>query len=511
MRNTFNILVAATLMSGAAMAQNNLESFDDIVKEISPAQELSVASDVDAMIEASRAQFLSGKFAQAQQGFAAIVKLDPENQTAAMYMRALLERDEVALKTAAMDSVDSAWLTDIVVRSYSLADGASEKMELADTEKATDVSGLFPQVDFPKGTSAIYQPDMGVLFVRNTRANFDVLEAILDAMDVLKDAEPSDQVEIEAKFVEVSEGTLEELGFQWNLNGLLSGGDYAMEDGPGLLRNSLRGSTIAADNSLPFAETATGYGQTAASGDWSTFRVVDAFNTEAADVALNSGGATPLELIISALDQSSGADVLSAPRITTKSGEEATIRVGELHYFPEVYEADASDATPPHVSYQDFEEKLLGVELAVTPEVEDNMITMALNPSITEIIGWQNYEIAPTGFSYTHRQGDIEGSYEMIDASGVQSAVVAKLPIFKVRQIETEVTIANGSTIGMGGLISATSETYEDKVPLLGDIPFVGRLFRNEGERVIKRNLLMFVTANIVEPSGHIKNTRSFE
>ena len=55
-----------------------------------------------------------------------------------------------------------------------------------------------------------------------------------------------------------------------------------------------------------------------------------------------------------------------------------------------------------------------------------------------------------------------------------------------------------------GGLISEKILSFEDKVPLLGDIPFMGRLFRNEGSRNIKRNLLIFVTATIVEPNGQV-------
>ena len=78
--------------------------------------------------------------------------------------------------------------------------------------------------------------------------------------------------------------------------------------------------------------------------------------------------AHPLELLINAHStQSSGADVLSAPRVVTKSGEEATIRVGQLHTYPEVYEPNASGGNIVHVKYEDWEEKLLGVELSVTP------------------------------------------------------------------------------------------------------------------------------------------------
>jgi len=182
----------------------------------------------------------------------------------------------------------------------------------------------------------------------------------------------------------------------------------------------------------------------------------------------------------------------------------AVIRVGQLHAFPEVYEVGANEGNILHVMYQDFEEKLLGVELEVTPKVKKDQITLELAPEVSELIGWQNYEVAPQDSAYTYYQFRINEKF-------YHDPINARLPIFKKRSIRTSVTIQSGSTIGMGGLINEKTEAYEDKVPLLGNIPLVGRLFRNEGERAVKRNLLMFVTANVVEPSGRLRTTRSFE
>jgi general secretion pathway protein D len=75
-------------------------------------------------------------------------------------------------------------------------------------------------------------------------------------------------------------------------------------------------------------------------------------------------------------------------------------------------------------------------------------------------------------------------------------------PIFSTREIQTEVTIFDGATIVMGGLTREEVKSVKDKVPVLGDIPGVGRLFRSEGETSQKRNLLIFVTANLVSPGG---------
>jgi general secretion pathway protein D len=140
----------------------------------------------------------------------------------------------------------------------------------------------------------------------------------------------------------------------------------------------------------------------------------------------------------------------------------------------------------------------------VTPEVAGSQITLSLNPKITELAGWQTYQLTPRDSVYNHRLNAKMERY-------THDPIVAKLPIFKKREIEAEVTIADGSTIGMGGLINEKMESFEDKVPVLGSLPLIGRLFRNEGERSIKRNLLMFVSAKKVEPSGRINTSRSIE
>jgi general secretion pathway protein D len=75
-------------------------------------------------------------------------------------------------------------------------------------------------------------------------------------------------------------------------------------------------------------------------------------------------------------------------------------------------------------------------------------------------------------------------------------------PIFSVREISTEVTIFDGATVVMGGLTRDEVRSVEDKIPVLGDIPGLGRIFRSEGETRQKRNLLIFVTANLVSPGG---------
>lgn len=537
MQNKLTFFVACALMTGMAFADQDPNSVEAIMEElmnytgpqapvaeetepevqsalvtepatpaepeVEPKNTVPVAKAPDKSVAETPRGFPASEVeaAVAQQWIAEAVAKAPETT----YPRTLLERDHKTAEVSGLAEVDAAWSTDLVLRSYTLATGADKRMKLGDNTAAVDVASLFPQVEFPEGSSAIYQPDTKTIFVRNSPQNLAMLETMLETMGVLEGSRDTRQVEIEAKFVEVSEGTLEELGFQWNFadpTGIRIGGtDLDVSDGTdGLFADSLRGSPV------PFSRTIDlGDGTVSASGDWSSFRFVDTFNTDPATMKIDYTGGDAFDVLISALDQSSGADVLSAPRVLTRSGEEATIQVGELHYFPDVYESDASQATIPNISYEDFTEKLLGVELVVIPKVTDErQIQLELNPRITELAGWQQYQLAPADYIYGYYQ-------EFINNRFVHDPVVAKLPIFKRREIKTQVTIADGSTIGMGGLINEKSEAFDDRVPVLGSLPLVGRLFRHEGNRTVKRNLLVFVTAKVVEPNGRVSTARSFE
>ena len=89
-------------------------------------------------------------------------------------------------------------------------------------------------------------------------------------------------------------------------------------------------------------------------------------------------------------------------------------------------------------------------------------------------------------------------------------SVPMEQPFFKERSIDTVVTLYNGATVVMGGLITEERKSMEDKIPFLGDIPFLGRLFRSRSEWSNKRNLLLFVTARRVGPDGRmIQNSSS--
>jgi general secretion pathway protein D len=198
---------------------------------------------------------------------------------------------------------------------------------------------------------------------------------------------------------------------------------------------------------------------------------------------------------------------MSAPKVTVLSGKRATITVAQELRYPESYGdiestvssgrsssgGDGSSSGGGGISItagtpQDFVTRNVGVEMSVTPNVEnDDTISLILEPRVTEFEGFVEYGGPSVALSGDTTVTVPAGFYQ---------------PIFSTREITTEVTVFDGATVVMGGLTRDEVKTVNDKVPVLGDIPGLGRLFRSEGETRQKRNLLIFVTANLVSPGG---------
>jgi len=375
-------------------------------------------------------------------------------------------------------AVENAWdsSNDILFRSYKVSDEIGELLLTGttgqDSAPSIDVSGFFDGINFPANASAYYMPKLKHLLVRQTMGN------ILDIENVLADYQGSErellghQVEIETKFVEVNQKTLNELGFSWQFESQ-NGGDWGVGGDWPIVGD-------VGDISIPGQDILASGLRTAAG----------AIGGAADSLGVLSVGSAASEslqwdLFISAVERSDDSDVLSAPRVVVLDGSTATIQVGEEQMVPKSFDINHSD-TSPFVEHADWDLELMGVFMEVTPELrEEGLIDLELHPKVVEIIGYDTYTVMD-GYTFASRTFSVDAS----------------LPYFRVREMETRVTVADGSTIGMGGLTYDKLETFRDKVPVLGSIPYIGRLFRSEGERSIKRNLMIFVTATQVDIDG---------
>ena len=399
-----------------------------------------------------------------------------------------------------------------------------------------DVQNHFAIVDWPEGSRILYHPSHSRLQVKNTAKNIKTLELILN--DMREDAiqKRTRQVQIETKFVEYNEGALEELGYDWTLYDSGSIADFELADsgnyytrggtynsspvvtGPGgeQLYNTDGSAGVFGTQVIP--STAGPGGQQGQSLFGTALRSNSQGLQQAASGSLLSlmGGTPaalvlenyndiPLDLAITAMEQEGTADVLNAPKVTTKSGNEAVIKVVETHRYPLDYDVETGQRTAPVVKPQDWEDKDLGVVLKVEPtvDVENETIELELNPEITKFVGYDEYIVGVNSYE--------TGGNNASTFVGDGRTLVAKVPYFKTRSISTQVTISDGSTVVMGGLVDEQTDTFRDQVPLLGDIQYFGRFFRSQVSRNFKRNLLITVKATQVDDRGMTKEERELE
>jgi general secretion pathway protein D len=200
--------------------------------------------------------------------------------------------------------------------------------------------------------------------------------------------------------------------------------------------------------------------------------------------------------ILHALAQKSSADILSAPKVTTLSGETAVIKMVTERFFPEQwtepeFQAGTSTAgttlgpsiTPSIPEFGTASE--IGVIMQVTPTVASDgySIDLDLEPEVVQFLGFDDY-------SYTTL------------LQGTPIVATLQMPIFSRRSVSTKVIVWDGETVVLGGMITEDVMTVTDKIPFLGDLPLVGKLFQSNIERREKRNLIIFVSARLVNPAG---------
>ena len=139
------------------------------------------------------------------------------------------------------------------------------------------------------------------------------------------------------------------------------------------------------------------------------------------------------------------------------------------------------------------------MSLEVEPQVgaDNYTIDLSLSPEVVEFDGFVNYGSPISGPRYVP---------SLTNLSGIESFIITpnviNQPIFSVRKVATSVSIWDGQTVALGGLIREDVQKVNDKVPILGDIPLAGRLFRSNVDQKIKKNLIVFVTARLMNAEG---------
>tara|TARA_Y100000588_G_scaffold88399_1_gene94360 strand:- start:60 stop:1775 length:1716 start_codon:yes stop_codon:yes gene_type:complete len=277
------------------------------------------------------------------------------------------------------------------------------------------------------------------LLIRELEENIAVIRGIIESLDI-----PVKQVQIEARIVTVTEGNLDELGVRWGVsstNGSFTVGGSIEGNHPSAITPYDGDSSSVIDDYLNVNLAAT--------------------SPNASSIAFQVaklGSDTLLDLELSALQQESKAEIISSPRLITTNKKPAYIEQGtEIPYL----ESSSSGATS--VAF-----KKAVLSLKVTPQITpDNRLVLDL--SVTQ-----------------DRPGQVV-------KTGTGEAVA-----IDTQRIGTQVLVNNGETVVLGGIFQHSVSSTVDKVPLLGDLPLLGALFRRSYENVGKSELLIFVTPKVV-------------
>jgi len=356
-------------------------------------------------------------------------------------------------------------------------------------------------------TNSVAEPAPGnIIIIKETREQIAKIKETLASID-----KPVPQVFIEAKFVEMNEQAIKDLGINWqalegytitagnlqwgyqnqnetvesrkdmdsrwdkrnNLDTLrelydVNGIQYEEKETEFLEQPPESGNFIASSDLVPTREVEdvidVGRNITSDLGKTVTETI-----TEARSAILS---ADQFSLTLSALKQNDGVHIVSNPKIIVASGQEAVIHVGQKD--PEV-QAVADNNLGGRLTYQRKDWIQSGVRLEVTPVVNtEDIITLMIKPELSRVIG-------------NAQSGDIN----------------VTIPILSTREITTKFNVKSGQTAAIGGLTQTRNEDRVKKIPLLGDIPIIGKyLFSHTHKERIQDEVVIFVTVDLAPPES---------
>jgi general secretion pathway protein D len=360
-------------------------------------------------------------------------------------------------------------------------------------------------VPFPEGSSASYMAATNTLRVVNTATNQDYIAQIIDA---LTKTEPV-MVSVKVTMIKVEQIRLQELGFDWFLEGgggndlVLSGGtqgngrdasDVTPQPGGSVLNpvtaGNRSGDYATSDNSIDslIANQAGRQASASAPGVLSVFgRFNDSF----------------IQGMMRGLDQKKGVDIMAQPAVVTRSGQASSIAIIREFIYATEYEppelpnsvgsgAGVTPITPAHPTA--FDKQDVGITLEVTPvaDADKRYISVTLNPTFSDFDGFVNY-----GSPINTLSNGLLGN-ETVELT--KNAIL--MPVFSKQRLSTTVDVADGSTVVLGGLMQESVQNVEDKTPILGSIPIVGRFFQSNAKKPITKMVLFTVNVELMDPTG---------
>lgn len=391
-------------------------------------------------------------------------------------------------------------------------------------------------VTFPDGSSATFNAGNSTLRIRNTMANHTMIEEIVAAVT---NTEPA-MVMVEVRMIRTQERVLEELGFDWLLGEFSLGGSGLTPGTPGAV---LSGGALNPEgfgdvelNPGDYFRRALTAGNRSGNGAIIGDSIDDLLNEQKQGFSRSNARApgilrvngrlnnTDVTMLMRGFDQKKGVNMMASPSTVTRSGQQSTVEIIREFIYPEEYEppelpntittpvlvdfgtGDVEVGNPPLVPITpatptSFLTRSVGVVLDVLPTVSADRyyVDLALKPSVTDFDGFINY-----GTPITSTAPGSIGAFGGLGANSVVEITPNEIlmPVFSVMRTETNLTIADGSTVVIGGMLQEKVQKVEDKTKILGDLPVVGRLFQSHAYAPVRTAVVFLVTVKVVDPTG---------
>jgi len=306
---------------------------------------------------------------------------------------------------------------------------------------------------FEGGVKITADKSTNSLVIVSTLSDYEVLKGVITKLDI-----PRRQVYVEAAIVELSMDKLRELGLEFrylkpDLKGVAGGTDF------GLGMDALTAFPTAGMSSLP-----TGLGVAQINGI----------------IQLGTQSFLSVGAFLHAIQTDSDANILSTPNLLAMDNESAEIIIGEnvpiLTSTQQVYQTGLISS--PSIQRQD-----VGLKLKLTPQINDSdYVKLNLTTEISKVV---------------ESTGGIN-----VNLQGVTTSK---------RSAQTVVVARDRQTVVIGGLLDDRVTVSESKVPILGDLPILGWLFRTSKKRVTKTNLLIFLTPYIMRGAGDMEAVKQYK
>jgi type II secretory pathway component GspD/PulD (secretin) len=402
-----------------------------------------------------------------------------ENVTARQALLALLDnytlqlvedpRNKIARITAKNPAALPPLITRVIQLKYASTSNMVESVQAALTDRRSKV---LPDTRTSQLVIVATQPEQ------------DAVDTLISELD-----KPTRQVLIETRLVEISSNPSTVKGIDWS--GTLAGQNISFGNG---ILDPTASSTITSLPGTVLANIGQNSGSTPSSSSQTTVTTVPQNSSSSGGLSLNTvSGFAPaigflnadgLHAVLSFLNSSSDAQVVSTPRVVTLDNETASIEVTRAFPVINVTAGTANTTGGSQINYSN-----IGTVFQVTPRITaNNYIWLKVIPEVSSFFGKDTETIGG-------------------GQNGVQTFTA---DIFDTRRIETQVMIPNANTLVMGGLVKDNPNASYTKVPILGDIPILGWAFRSESKTLDKDNLIIFITPTILQDSDFQPTTTDF-